>query len=353
MFRYTFTLIFALFFLTGPLKAQDPHFSQFYAAPLHTNPAMTGVFEGKFRVALNYRDQWSSILQDNPFRTVGASFDIRQHIAGDDYFAVGVSFLRDEAGSSRFIQNRTHLSVSYMKQLGGSRYRAFDQFLIAGGQIGLGQNRVDGNLAWFDNQFDNSIFRPNTALPTGEGDLVGDNQTTDLFLDFNAGLLYYATFDENRSFYIGGAFNHLNGPNVSFLGDSDEVLYARWLGQIGGEFPFNNNLSFLPALAATGQGPSMQTVLGGNFRYTNNDWRELAIRVGGWGRVTNKDESGTSLDAFIVSAILEVESWNFGLSYDITASSLSNANNARGAFEVSLIYVHPDSRRYKVNCPNF
>ena len=37
------------------IKAQDPHFSQFFASPLTLNPAFTGKFDGLFRVAGNYR----------------------------------------------------------------------------------------------------------------------------------------------------------------------------------------------------------------------------------------------------------------------------------------------------------
>jgi hypothetical protein len=69
--------------------------------------------------------------------------------------------------------------------------------------------------------------------------------------------------------------------------------------------------------------------------------------------VSNELESGMAMDAVIISAILEMERWNLGVSYDVTTSTLSRANNSRGAFEVSLIYTHPEKSRYKVNCPNF
>jgi hypothetical protein len=35
--------------------AQDPNFSQFFASPLTLNPALTGKFDGSFRLAGNYR----------------------------------------------------------------------------------------------------------------------------------------------------------------------------------------------------------------------------------------------------------------------------------------------------------
>ncbi|MES1226414.1 MAG: type IX secretion system membrane protein PorP/SprF, partial [Bacteroidota bacterium] len=41
--------------------AQDPNFSQFFASPLTLNPALTGKFDGVYRVAGNYRNQWPTI----------------------------------------------------------------------------------------------------------------------------------------------------------------------------------------------------------------------------------------------------------------------------------------------------
>jgi type IX secretion system PorP/SprF family membrane protein len=348
-----FSILF-LFTCSLDLKAQDPVFSQFYAAPVHLNPAMSGVFDGKFRVGLNYRDQWSSVLKDNPFRTIAASFDLRQNISRYDYFSVGLSVMRDEAGLAQFQQNRSYFSFSYMKQLGTGRYRRSDQFLIAGGQVGVGQNRITWNDLWFNAQFNTNSYLPDPGnLPSGENSVMGESQTTDLFLDANAGLMYYVLFDENRSFYIGGSISHLTQPNISFLENGEDPLYSRWLGHMGGEFPFSRQLSLLPAAMVTGQGPSLQSLFGGNFRYSNNDWRELAIRLGVWGRLANQLESEMALDAVIATAILEMDRWNIGLSYDITASSFRAANNSRGAFEVSLIYVHPADRRVSVNCPKF
>ena len=40
--------------LVSTVNAQDPNFSQFFASPLTLNPALTGKFDGTFRVAGNY-----------------------------------------------------------------------------------------------------------------------------------------------------------------------------------------------------------------------------------------------------------------------------------------------------------
>jgi type IX secretion system PorP/SprF family membrane protein len=355
--KLNFTLLFSFIILLQVLfpaksEAQDPRFSQFYAAPLQLNPAMTGVFEGRWRANINYRDQWSSVLGNRPFRTIAGSFDMKYHIVGDDFVGFGFNILRDEAGDSNFSINRAYLNFSYQKKVAGGKYRNDAQYLIAGAQFGAGQNSFDWSRLWFSSQYDPGTGAPDTGISNQEPGYTGDIQQTDIYLDFNAGLMYYALFGDNTSIYAGGALNHLNAPKVSFFSSNDEVLNMRWLGHAGGEVPLNNELSLLPAVVVMGQGPSFETTFGGNFRYTNHDWYEVAIRAGLWLRNT-KTVSGSHFESFIVTAILEVERWNLGISYDITSSSLKTANNSRGAFELSLIYIHPAQSRYKVNCPKF
>ena len=350
--KFTLTVFCAIIFQIGfvnDANAQDPRFSQFYAAPLQLNPAMTGVFEGRWRFNANYRDQWASILESNPFRTVAASYDMRYNIVGSDFLGFGVSALRDEAGASNFNVNRGHVSLAYMKHVGGGKYRTDDQYLIAGGSFGFGQHSIDNRL-WFSQQYIDG--GPDLGRDTGESFLTEEGLSSDMYIDVNAGLMYYALFGDNTSLYVGGAMNHLNAPDVSLTGDGKEELYTRWLGHAGGEVPFTNELSLLPAIQVMGQGPSFETTLGANFRYHNHDWYEVAIRAGLWSRIT-KTVTGSHVDAMIVTAILEMERWNLGISYDITTSNLNIANNSRGAFELSLIYTHPAQSRIKVNCPKF
>lgn len=346
---FTLYLAFFLFLFIQTADAQDPRFAQFYASPLSLNPAMTGVHEGQFRVVANYRELYNSVLGNQPFRTIATSFDYRHQINRGSYVGLGVNVMRDAAGVSNFNRQAGGLSASIMKQLGGGRYSSVDQFLVAGAQVGFGQHSLNWNNLWFSNQYDAANAAVNFDNASGEGMM---ENTSDMYVDFNAGVLWYALFDDRRSLYIGGALHHVNSPNISFLDEVDE-LPARWVAHMGGELPMGNELSLLPAIAVMGQNQSLSTTAGANFRYTNREWRELAMRVGGWAHVVNQLDSGFALDAITVAAILELEDWNLGFSYDVTTSTLTNANNGRGAFEVSLIYTHPAKSRVRVNCPNF
>ncbi|HQU60103.1 MAG TPA: type IX secretion system membrane protein PorP/SprF, partial [Saprospiraceae bacterium] len=69
MRKYLLIIILALTAATIS-QAQDQHFSQFFASPLTLNPALTGTFDGKYRVAFIYRDQ-------DPYKTFAGAIDLR------------------------------------------------------------------------------------------------------------------------------------------------------------------------------------------------------------------------------------------------------------------------------------
>ncbi|MBI5917307.1 MAG: PorP/SprF family type IX secretion system membrane protein [Bacteroidetes bacterium] len=328
--------------------AQDPQFVQFYASPLQLNPAMTGVHPGKWRAIANYREQWSSILDTKPYRSLSASFDAKSRVGRGDFVAYGFTALRDQAGSSNYLRQTGDLSLSYMKQLDGSRYRGFDQFLIGGANVGFGQHTLDYGGLWFSSQFDGTTEQVDQTLPNGE--II--NESSGVYLNINAGLLWYGVFDDNKSLYFGGAAHHVNAPKVSFISsDGEESMDMKWVIHAGGELPFSHELSLLPAVAVIGQGENMLSLYGANVRYTNRDWQEIAIRAGVWGHLVKDVGGGFATPAATFTAILEMERWNFGVSYDVNANKLAPPTNSRGAFELSLIYYHPATRREKVNCP--
>jgi type IX secretion system PorP/SprF family membrane protein len=336
--------------------AQDPHFSQFYAASNQINPATIGVFNGKWRAAVNYRDQWGSILNDVPFRTIGASADMRVPVGRNDAMGVGFVVLHDEAGAGRFTQNKAQLGGSFMKQMGGGgRHRrgAADQFLIAGAQAGVGQFTNNYNNLWFSQQFNKATESIDKNLSSGENNLVN---ASNIFLDANAGLMYYSVWDDSKSFYGGASLSHLNRPNISMSNtpSSIETLAWRWTAHVGGELPLTDQLSLLPAALVMKQRTSLQINTGANIRYTNHDRNEVALRFGVWNRISNRLDKGLNIDAIICTAVLETERVHVGLSYDINTSRLVPATNSRGAFELSLIYIQPEGRRRaSVSCPKF
>ena len=95
------------------ILAQDQHFSQFFAAPLNVNPALSGAYEGSFRIGAIYRDQWRSAL-DNPISTYGVGGDLRYPMdflnsKSNDFASVGFQFYGDNA--ALYDLNTNQLSI--------------------------------------------------------------------------------------------------------------------------------------------------------------------------------------------------------------------------------------------------
>jgi type IX secretion system PorP/SprF family membrane protein len=101
-----FTLLLCL---SRTLLGQDFHYSQFYAAPLFLNPALTGSTELS-RVGLNYRKQWPGLSQD--FNAYSAYFD---HYSFD--LNSGFGFAVHSFNESNMNLNTTDISFLYSYKL--------------------------------------------------------------------------------------------------------------------------------------------------------------------------------------------------------------------------------------------
>ncbi len=335
------------------LIAQDPRFAQFYAAPLQVNPAFNGVFEGRFRAAVNYRVLYPTLLSDRPFRTYAASYEHRFRVTRQDYLSLAGSALQDEAGTAQYLRTQASLSASLIKQMTEGKGRSPQQFLAAGLQGSVGQHSLGFNRLWFSNQYNAADNDVDFSAPSGEAFAAS---RSNILPDLHAGIMWYGVWDDNQSFFLGAAMHHIAEPRVSFLNEPGSRLYRRWTVHAGGEVPFTKQLSLLPGAIVMRQGPSFSITGGGNLRYTNREWKELALRAGLWAHLSNQAANSgpdLGLDAFIFTAIFELERWNLGFSYDVTASPLRRSNYSRGAFEVALTYFHPAKERHPVRCPKY
>ena len=114
-------ILFVCCIYSFTLFAQDQHFTQFYASPLTLNPALTGAFDGKFRIAFIYRDQWRNVL-DRPYVTYSAGMDLRFNVRYPgknirDGVGVGMLFYSDVNSGVDFNTNIIALSGAYHKAL--------------------------------------------------------------------------------------------------------------------------------------------------------------------------------------------------------------------------------------------
>jgi type IX secretion system PorP/SprF family membrane protein len=355
--------IFTACYIIISANAQEAVFAQYYMSPQHLNPAMIGVFQGKYRFNTNYRQQWGNTFSPVSIKVTQAGLDMRHDFNDNgDYIGIGVNALNDEnGGDSRMKIIKGNFGMSYLKQMQGSKYRNASQYLVAAGQVGFGQHSLSTNGLWFNRQYDSASNSVNYNIATGE--LA---PRSSIYMDVNIGALFYSTWSDNQSFYVGASMHHVTMPNISFLSNKKEVLRRRFTVHGGGEIPVNNELSVLPSAIMTLQGPSMWAMLGANARYTNHDWKEAAIRAGASFRLANKmayrpNSDGKSVqpgngilgDAITFTGMLEINKLLVGLSYDIHISNIYKPTNGRGAWELSLIYTTQEKRRVRFDCPKF
>lgn len=336
-------------------NAQDIHFSQFYNSPLNLNPAMTGVMNGNIRLVGNYRNQWASVLRSNAFKTYAVSYDQKIPVGRYDYFGFGIGLWGDKAGALSFANTQAKASFSYSKRMGGYRNRS--HYLVVGAEAGVVQRSIDFTAALYGVQFNPDTGSGDPGLPSFE------NFSTDniVYMDINAGLMWFSILDDRNNFYAGVSMSHLNSPEVTFrdslaFGSSNDLtIYPKYTFHGGGEFKLTERMSIVPGVVAFFQGPNMEINPGAALKFLFGNYRRnyQAFQLGAWYRLSNRFDSSIYSDAFILETEFEYESIAIGLSYDINVSDLTAASNGNGGFELSLIYQIAGNENRGVYCPSF
>ncbi|MBI5917222.1 MAG: PorP/SprF family type IX secretion system membrane protein [Bacteroidetes bacterium] len=346
-----FILLAFILFSFSEIQAQDRLFSQFYASPLTLNPALTGAFEGKFRVSSIYRDQWRQVMEE-PYVTFSSALDMRWRMGKiktryKDHAAVGVIFFQDKAGAVNFSTTQIAVSAAYHKALDIRN----TQFLSLGFQAGIAQRNVNFGNITFDDQFNGT-----TGFSDPTAERLPENNFS--YGDYSVGLNYVlAPKSSKMRLFVGGAMHHFLSPSVSFYHHTDadsqlpeSKLAPRYSVQVSAQVPFAKGITFLPRAIFDKQDSHMKLDAGGNFRFSLSDFRTISLHLGSYVRpVTDYDDS-YRLDAIVALMGLEVNNILIGTSYDFHPGSTSNFN--RGTFEISIAYLG-EYEDDLILCPKF
>lgn len=328
------------------LKAQDPVFSQYYLSSSNLNPALNGLFEGKYKFNVTYRDQWYSLIDNYSYKTTFASFDYKLNQNNKNVFTFGASLFNDSAGRGGFRQTRGHLGASYNMQLTGGNYGSLNQYLSIGIQLGIGQNTVDRDVLWFGRQFDLTELAIDQNLPSGEptpSDLV---YNAGPYPDINIGLSWSAIQSRRLSFMAGAALSHLNAPLISNYGSILDRYNRKFTLNMGSQILLNSDFGVLPSAVLHFQGPSFLFLMGSSFSYSLKYLNESGFRVGGYVRIANSLDN-LDFEGMTVTAMYERQNMQIGFSYDFTLSLLRQAANSLGGFEFSINYIDPTGANFE------
>lgn len=322
------------------LQAQDPQFSQFYAAPLFHNPAFTGAAH-KGRLVGNYRNQWPSI--PGAFVTTAFSFDNYYKSYNSGF---GILASRDQAGSGGLSTSSVSFNYAYELAFSGQWN------CRAGLAFGYASRNVDFTRLTFRDQL-NANFVP---IPTSDPAQASLSRAQ--YFDISSGFLLYS-----RHFWIGSSVMHMNQPNQSLLGENAR-LPMRITVMAGAKIPLQKRLygsdygnknvekSISPSILYKRQGDFQQLDLGAYLTIK-------PLIVGMWYRglpLFDKERGLYNQDAIVWLLGFKHDYFSVGYSYDLTISKLGPGTAGSHELSISYEFDNPKRRKKRVTpipCPRF
>jgi type IX secretion system PorP/SprF family membrane protein len=321
---------------------QDPHFSQFFEAPLLRNPSLAGLFAGDIRFQAVYRNQWQSVT--TPYQTGSLNFEYKQPVGrGNDFVTTGFQILYDRAGVTNFTTSNLYPTVNYHKSLNDEK----SKYLSLGIMGGYVQRRIDRSKITTNNEYDGNGYNPS----------LGDGETLTKFSyhywDGSVGLSFNSSIAGSATdyYFIGAAYHHFNRPQNSFYKNPPVELNPKLVFS-GGVRLSVNEMSYITLQSDfSKQGDYSETIGGITYsRKIGEDYTNPAYIVHFGGYLRWKD-------AFIPVVQLDYMPFSVAFSYDVNISELKAASQYQGGFEVSFTYAgfldRNNSTKNAVLCPKF
>lgn len=313
--------------------AQDPQLSQFFAAPLYLNPALTGTtFED--RISGNYRLQWTGLPKG--YETYAFAYDHNSTALNSGF---GAMLMHDKAGS--FDLSFTQAAVSYAYAARIDRHRT----LRVGLRLAYTQREYDPS----DMLFADQVIRDNAPTSIEPGLLERAS-----YFDAGFGAMYHTD-----RFWIAASMSHLNRPQQTLMVDGDARLPVRTSLNTGYKWaidgkPFRKADSFFTLAAHyKAQLKWDQLDLGGYLEHKHlcaGLWYRGLPGVKAYAPGYPNDDAVILMAGFQTDAQLRIV-----YSYDITISWLGLKSG--GAHELSLQYEWPQQAKHRkfhaVPCPKF
>ncbi|BAV04779.1 type IX secretion system membrane protein, PorP/SprF family [Filimonas lacunae] len=316
---YLFLLAGCLLFQKGAAQV-DAHFTQYYVYPSWLNPALTGVFDGDYRVSGIYRSQWGNV--SSPFTTTGLSGDIK---TGKN-LSIGLQALVQRAGNGGYRYTTGAASVNYTGvRFGKSGYHRLNLAL----QAGFLSKRFDPAKFTFGEQ-----WTPGGIVNINSEVLTRNSATS---FDAGAGMLYYdAEPGKKANVYAGFSVAHLTRPEDRFSASGNEKLPLRYNLHAGVKIVMSPAVTLTPNVLYLKQGSASEKAMG--LYAQMKAALETDFLVG----VNYRIE-----DAVSPYVGFNYKSFVVGASYDVNISDLGKLAKGASSFELTLTYTG----RKKVRTP--
>lgn len=296
--------------LLTTLAAQDPVFSQFYAAPLRLNPALAGVSTAP-RLSLNYRAQHTSY--PSAFTTIAASYEMPIENTPS---SVGLRLMSDRQLEGAYKNTEFAFVYSYDVQV--------NDYINArlGLAAGILSTSLDFTTLTFGDELDPAVGANGATMEA----LAAASKTS---ADFGAGIILYG-----KNYYGGISFDHMNRPDESLIELNTNLFAGR-----PQRFTITGGAQFKVKRFSNRRRPSYVTP---NFLYASQaEFRQLnlgayfgygPLAIGGWYR-----HAFENADGLIAAIRFRQDVLQIGLSYDAVTSALRTVPGGLGAtFEASI-----------------
>jgi type IX secretion system PorP/SprF family membrane protein len=322
-----FSLVFICIISVIGLQSQDAIFSQYFASQPYLNPAMTGFFDGSYRINAHYRTQWTSISSGVNTYGVNGELKFGDHEGEKDYVGAGISIYRDDL-YGRLANNTGRLNLAYHKRLG---YGETKHYLSIGANFGMDYRQVNKDLIFPEEPvaFQHAnLFVPNLGL----------------------GLNYQIVFPSFANVFLGGAVDHIVSDKISIY-NSNVQNEKRITIYSSARLKVNEAVYMIPTFLTAMQGPHKQINFGTAAQLLMREYydNKANFQIGVYGRLGNE-----GFDALIGMFRYENRGIQVGLSYDHALTELSTATGGFGALELSLGYIGFIEKVFKsrAECPN-
>jgi type IX secretion system PorP/SprF family membrane protein len=321
---------------------QDLHFSQTAQTPLLINPAAAGVYDGWERVIINHRNQWLGAGTQFMSTSVAADANFGKSRMNDKaHVGLGIMFFNDIGGDSKFGSQTGSLTLSGILPMGGSGH-----CLSAGIQGGFGSRKADFSNLTFSSQWNGTQY--DQTIVSGESNGVNSFR----YVDASAGLYYVfdggaSSFRRNNDFkfQLGFAGYHLNKPELKYTTVTGDRLYRKFVihSSVSSDIAMTNwqiDGSFVQFI----QGPHLESIFGMMFKYRFQDGTKITGNFQdayfGFGTYYRFK------DALVPSILVDWNGFRFGVSYDVTISTMRKAYTG-GSLEFSLSYTNLSHALFK------
>lgn len=338
------------FLISGTIAAQDTHYSLFNMSPLTLNPALTGAFNGTFRVGGIYRDQWNNIPGVEGFSTPSFYVDapIVRGFRKQDWVGVGGMIVSDQAGSAGLSTTSSMLSASYHMAMN----KKATTYLTLGVQGGNVQRSIDQNDLIFGDVLEGEL----NGTPLTESDDIANLMDNSSYLDFAVGLMLRSQLDKTSNLEIGISAAHILQPDYSLVqgsgatGDGAEDRPLTFIVHGNYQTDVAEKVRIAPAafFQTTTGGTEISLQAWGGYYLGKEVKTDIVLNFGLGYRVG---------DAPKLLAGLDYKDLKVALAYDATISSLNETVSVPSSFEIAAYYIVKIFKKPTVKpavlCPKF